>query len=167
MAKQQLEEPTARSVAENANGKRAFLDLNGWQDPLMKAYLEKHGCALTTVTGFASRAQGTAMLQQVKAILRKGRAIWLNIRIGEAHRFNPKWVSQCCRMAHRAGIPRTLRFTLSNPWRIPEFNALRIYKYACLIRVSKAPKRPDVRLTSGGVDSTDLLMEGLCKQAVQ
>ena len=115
-ARKVLEEPPPKLGAS----KRVFLNLNGWSDPGVKQYLEEHGCELVELRGFAGQARGTAALARVKALIREGRAIWLNIRVGKAHGHNPRWVSQCCRMAHRAGVPWTVRFTMSQPWRIQQ-----------------------------------------------
>ena len=107
-ARQVLEEPPPRQKVS----KRVFLNLNGWSDPGVKQYLEEHGCELVELRGFAGQARGTAALAHVKALIREGRAIWLNIRVGKAHGYSPRWVSQCCRMAHWAGVPWTVRFTM-------------------------------------------------------
>ena len=137
-ARKVLEEPPPKLGAS----KRVFLNLNGWSDPGVKQYLEVHGCELVELRGFAGQARATAALALVKALIREGRAIWLNIRVGNAHGHNPRWVPPCCRRAHRAGVPWTVRFTKSQPWRIHQYNALRIYKYSCLKRSSGSPKYP-------------------------
>ena len=131
----------------------------------MKSHLAEERRGLITTLGFAGVARNTASLTRVKKLLREGRVIWLNIRIGEAHRHNPSWVVSVCRTAHRAGVPWTIRFTMINPGALQPYATLRKHKYVCFRRFGKEISHPDVRLTSDGVNLDELTELGICKQA--
>ena len=60
-----------------------------------------------------------AQLMRVKNLLREGRIVWLRARLSEQHVENAKWLAQCCRTAHRAGIPWWIRTSLKDPWGAP------------------------------------------------
>ena len=77
-------------VVDERDPKRMFIDINGWAEPRMTAHLTEVGCARTVVSGFGGFATSASKLLAVKQLIKQGRAIWLNIRVGPYHRVNPK-----------------------------------------------------------------------------
>ena len=70
----------------------------------------------------------TGQLTGVKRALKLGEVIWLHGVVEPRHWHIPRWVTQCCRLAHRAGVPWTLMFT-QRPWKVKPFDALRKLRY--------------------------------------
>ena len=45
-----------------------------------------------------------------------------------------KWVAQCCRTAHRAGIPWWIRVEVAAPWQVPSLKSLKKLCYVCVLK---------------------------------
>ena len=74
-----------------------------------------------------------------------------------------KWMSQSCRMAHRAGVPWTLTIKASKPWQVPGLRGLRKLRYVCEKR-GEAKGKATVLLTSEIVDIDSMSRAGFPKQ---
>ena len=68
-------------------------------------------------------------LTRLKTWVKEGRAAWLRIQVGPEHMAQPKWVSQTCRLAARAGVQWDVEFTTPRPWALPQFEQLRKQSY--------------------------------------
>ncbi len=53
---------------------------------------------------------------QTKFAIRKGNLTWFHAEVTVAQHDGMKWISQCCRMAQRAGLPWSIRLRVPDPW---------------------------------------------------
>ena len=58
---------------------------------------------------------------------------------------NLGWVTQCCKLAHRAGTPWTLTFK-KRPWTVKPYDVLRLLKY---VRTDHDETKAQWSMTSG------------------
>ena len=80
--------------------------------------------------GFGARDAEMSKLATVKRVLREGRAIWFRAEASPEHLVNAKWFTQCCRMAHRAGVCWSLKLRAPEAWKTSTLLALKRLKYA-------------------------------------
>ena len=123
-------------------GKRSFLDLNPNEaehsEQTLKEKVTAMGGSVLTLRRFGEADSDTSQLMRVKNLLREGRVIWLRALVTEKHTVNAKWTAQCCRTAHRAGVPWWIRVQLIDPWIVPPLLAWKKMAYVCLRKRSEA-----------------------------
>ena len=117
-------------------GKRIFVDLNSTSWELNSQKFRKHilalGGTVLAISNFGVADGDVSRLMKVENLLREGRVIWLRVLITEQHTANAKWIAQCCRTAHRAGIPWWIRLCLKDPWQVPPLKMLKKLSYVCV-----------------------------------
>ena len=142
--------------------KRQLVDLNAAEDPGLDEEIAAAGGYRSRVVGYGSHGTEQGTLTAVKELLREGKVCWLNGEVRGEHLANAKWISQTCRMAHRAGIPWALRVKAERPWRVPELCGLRKLRYVSEKRISNEDG-VHVLLTSDIVDIDAMSRAGFYK----
>ena len=119
-------------------GKRIFVDLNAVDNEpgahRLEEFVKSMGGTVLALNNFGKVDSEVAQLMRIKGLLREGRIIWLRARITEQHLENAKWISQCCRTAHRAGIPWWIRIEVAAPWLVPSLKSLKRLGYVCVLK---------------------------------
>ena len=137
-------------------GKRIFLDLNPNEaehsEQTLKEKVTAMGGSVLTLRRFGEANSEASQLMRVKKLLREGRAIWLRSLVAERHTVNAQWIAQCCRTAHRAGVPWWIRVRLKDPSVVPPLLALKNMVYACLRKCTEADGASSYDLTSDAVN---------------
>ena len=105
-----MEQPSA---ADSIKFKRIFVDLNPDDDSAITEAVKKWGGHRLVYKRFGAVTQPQADLLFVKTLLREGRVVWLRATFRREHIPNAKGIAQCCRMAHRAGVPWSVRIAIT------------------------------------------------------
>ena len=95
---------TETERAETQEDKRILVAFNAAPDIELDEAVRRSGGKLLCLSNFGEANAEVAQLMHVKRLLREGRVIWLRAEVSLKHVPNAKWLSQCCRMAHRAGV---------------------------------------------------------------
>ena len=123
--------PEAAREAAVGGGKRIFVDVNAKLDEALDGAVQKLGGERLLIQGFGSEEAEVSKLTLVKRLLREGRVIWFRAEAHAVHMANAKWFTQCCRMAHRAGVCWSFTIRVGEPWKVPPWMALKRLKYVC------------------------------------
>ena len=88
----------------------------------------------------------------VKNLLREGKVVWLRATVDNEHLVNAKWLAQCCRTAHRAGVPWSMRVSATQPWSVPALMSLKKMIYVSLKKVESQAEGAYYVLVSDAVN---------------
>ena len=114
------------------------------------------GGTVLALSNFGESDSEVSQLMRVKGLLREGSIIWLRARMTEGHMENAKWVAQCCRTAHRAGIPWWVRVDVTAPWQVPSLKSLKKLSYVCLRKGTDEKGKSRYDVVSDAVDINKL-----------
>ena len=140
---------------ENAlrpNSKRTFVDLNPTSEDGLNAAVESWGGTRLAIQNFGSAEGEQAALMTVKNLLREGKVVWLRATVDNEHLVNAKWLAQCCRTAHRAGVPWSMRVSATQPWSVPALMSLKKMIYVSLKKVETQAEGAYYMLVSDAVN---------------
>ena len=113
------------------------LDLNPSDTACLDQEIVNLGGTRLSLHNSGGVCDNNLLLTRAKTLLREGRVVWLRAEVRAEHTVNAKWLSQCCRMARRAGVPRALRLHLQRPWETPPLAALKRLSYVCMRKVKQ------------------------------
>ena len=107
--------------------KRQAIFLNTQPPPEVEQAVKDCGCAVLVHVNFGGYTRTRCQLADVKRALKLGEVSWLHGVVEPRHWHNPRWTTQCCRIAHRADVPWIVQLT-QRPWKVKPFEALRKLK---------------------------------------
>ena len=108
--------------------KRVFLVLNTSIPAEEVLRLASAGISVHRIQQFGMSNTLPSVLADVKTLIRQGRVVWIYGAVRKIHWQRLSWVTQCCRLARRAGAQRSVWFS-ARPWTFKPYEMLRRHKY--------------------------------------